>query len=780
MNIIDIKYGFAIVVLYTMTNMSYIYAQNSLRYEYSFDKEDFYIAQTDNGLSLIGCKLHNTFLLNDSTKPALPYVTARILLPANVEVTSVNLETSSSMDMGKCILASNPTAVDVNQDMEKSEVRDEPNLLYNRKQKYPSNSIEGYETTTIGGYKYLTVAYTPFAYNAVTQNLSMKNGIKIIINYRTIRQEKVPVEIAMRSVVKTIVDNPEEIEKLYAYDNSRTFKTGYLIITSNVLKNSFGALSLNKALKGYDVKITTVEDIYSNYSQYPDSVERIKRYIYDYYTEMNGLAKYVLLGGDDTIVPTRLCFCNIIINGEPVTSYEVPSDLYYVCFNEGNNTWDFNWDKNNNGIFAEIKYNEVDTDKAYLTPSLLVGRLPIRTTTQFNDYFTKLQRYERDEFTTNGYYNRILLAGKKYYGYYNDSISDVRHWGDSICHVISNNGYNADFTMLFDTPTNDTIGNFTRIKLRTNLGYGNYNLINIDTHGISTAFETEDGLFTKNDLIFNNKNAAIITTPACYVNEFTSEPSLSESFIRSNKSANIAFWGSSDSGWGVNNPNVLGTSNKLMLDFYNTLFYETGLHLGEITEVANSFIHNVINNSIYKRTPGRWVKISQTLSGDPEIYINLNQPTRINPFDITIEEDIVNMENRSDNCNGYLLCSDLDPQNEGYMQDYTQLNAIKVSGYDTDFFIEGNFIFGINEDGYTPFRSDIDYFNNVRIQNQEIKDYDLRANTFKIGSSVNSEYPDGSVSIATGRNAKFTFSSSLIISDSFECPLGSELEIIPD
>ncbi|MBQ8675201.1 MAG: hypothetical protein IJ528_03120, partial [Bacteroidaceae bacterium] len=107
-------------------------------------------------------------------------------------------------------------------------------------------------------------------------------------------------------------------------------------------------------------------------------------------------------------------------------------------------------------------------------------------------------------------------------------------------------------------------------------------------------------------------------------------------------------------------------------------------------------------------------------------------------------------------------------------------NAIKVSGYDTDFFIEGNFIFGINEDGYTPFRSDIDYFNNVRIQNQEIKDYDLRANIFRIGSSVNPEYPTGGVSITTGRNAKFTFSSSLTISVSFECPLGSELEITPD
>ena len=61
----------------------------------------------------------------------------------------------------------------------------------------------------------------------------------------------------------------------------------YLIITADSLRPAFKDFALSKVLKGYNVKITAVEDIYQNYSTITDSVERIKWYIAEHYMEKN-------------------------------------------------------------------------------------------------------------------------------------------------------------------------------------------------------------------------------------------------------------------------------------------------------------------------------------------------------------------------------------------------------------------------------------------------------------------------------------------------------------
>ena len=67
---------------------------------------------------------------------------------------------------------------------------------------------------------------------------------------------------------------------LYFTPNINAQRNGYLIITADSLKPAFKDLAWSKALKGYDTKIASVEDIYRDYStDYPDSVERIKRYV---------------------------------------------------------------------------------------------------------------------------------------------------------------------------------------------------------------------------------------------------------------------------------------------------------------------------------------------------------------------------------------------------------------------------------------------------------------------------------------------------------------------
>lgn len=76
--------------------------------------------------------------------------------------------------------------------------------------------------------------------------------------------------------------------------------------------------------------------------------------------------KYVLLGGDDTIVPKASCY----VSAGGYTENEMPTDLFFACF--GGN---FDWDGNKNGIYGET------TDGIDMSPSIYVTRIPIRTST---------------------------------------------------------------------------------------------------------------------------------------------------------------------------------------------------------------------------------------------------------------------------------------------------------------------------------------------------------------------------------------------------------------
>lgn len=71
--------------------------------------------------------------------------------------------------------------------------------------------------------------------------------------------------------------------------------------------------------------------------------DKIKAYLLYMYHIKNYKFKYLLLGGDDTIVPVKYCLGKVSTNIE-----QIPSDIYYACLDY---TTDPFWDSSNNGIF---------------------------------------------------------------------------------------------------------------------------------------------------------------------------------------------------------------------------------------------------------------------------------------------------------------------------------------------------------------------------------------------------------------------------------------------
>ncbi len=151
----------------------------------------------------------------------------------------------------------------------------------------------------------------------------------------------------------------------------------YVIITSPGLAETFEELSALKNATGILSAIALTDSIYVHYSGV-DNAEKIRNYLIDFY-QAGGV--YVLLGGDDILVPVRYVYYYNASIPPSDPYYLMPSDLYYADI-------DGDWEVDGDGIWGEP-----DDDSPDLIPDLIVGRLPVRTVAVVQQYIAKLKNY---------------------------------------------------------------------------------------------------------------------------------------------------------------------------------------------------------------------------------------------------------------------------------------------------------------------------------------------------------------------------------------------------
>lgn len=570
-----------------------------------------------------------------------------------------------------------------------------------------------------------------------------------------------------------------------SYDDTISYDYGnlnYLIITADSLRPAFRDFAMSKALKGYEVKIAAVEDIYQTYSSIADSVERIKWYIANEYMYCGKHLQFVLLGGDVNIVPTRYAaprydsnemnyyIENVYLLNNPPKF--IASDIYYTSFYGS-----FDWDDGQSGYYAEIAeyvnwgwpYNrpvDILYDRAVPKQYINISRLPVHNSSDIINYTRKLFRYERGELMYPISYSRALFAGDKAI-YYMGSISDGHYWGDSI-----SSNYLTDMTIdkLYDS-------NFTRTALNTKLsGQYGHNLINIASHGYETGWRMHDDTDSLYNILMAENltaNAAsIITTTACDIADFTTQ-SIGNTFILNPNNNTIAFWGATRAGF---TPILgdAGPSLHLIGDFYRNLQIEPNKRIGHIIEKSKREMQFAANSYSYNR----YLALTQTLLGDAEFSILRNSPSHISPFNLFINGGYALMGSFDENAHYNLMLDDENETMATHNMDYTHLYPITEHPSD-DFLYEGPFQIGITKDGYAPWRSDKDYYATVTIQGTELDGEHLRAQNYVIGSAVDTDYNTGPNSVAAGSDVTFEVSKSLTITDNFTCPVGATLEIKP-
>lgn len=694
----------------------------------SFNPQDFILEYDAKGRLNIGSFNHIVFYEENVETPCLPIISYSIIIPESSFFSGMTLSVDKRLLLNDVVLADAPIPQPIGR--VGFDERDNQDAVHYEKKIFPDSVVNYVGTEMLDGYKVINLFISPFEYDASDNSLYFANSITLNVNLETTESRtsvKSNVKKNMREMVRTLVINKDEVE-----DNSNLFSitnalsTEYIIITSKKLSSAFYSLALWKKMKGINSRIITIEEIEESYEG-RDIQQKIKSCLFDLY-QNEGL-KYVLLGGDDSVVPVRKCY----VTANAKVEKEMPTDLYYACFEK-----DFTWDGDNDGIYGET------TDNVSLYPSIFVTRVPVRSHTDTESFVSKILCYERDP-NRNNWNNGILMAGVKLWNNnINGSQSDAQVKSENLYNSYIAPYWNGNRSRFYDTYT-DFEGNenfnLTADNLNKMLSTG-YAFFDMATHGGQPSWglekTTQNNFYVREDaLSFANPQFSIITTMSCLTNAFDDsywEPCLSEAFIRGRETGVIAYLGCSRYGWGYRGgTSALGPSFMYDAQFYKYLFSKDfeEKKFGVVVALAKSAM---VNNSLDNRSE-RWIQFGLNPIGDPEMPIYTDTPKSFESVVIDFFEDSIYVNTGIEGCTICLMSE------EDYGSSYY---IVKTNVRETVFKdISKSVSICITKQNYIPHIKTIKY---ECIQNEVItdnKNYD--ADIIKIGSSVTKLKDKGAV-----------------------------------
>jgi hypothetical protein len=533
------------------------------------------------------------------------------------------------------------------------------------------------------------------------------------------------------------------------------------------LKKYFLPLIAWKNQKGISSEVISIEYIISTYSGASTQL-KIKNCLNDFYNNNN--LKWVLLGGDNTIVPVQYCY-----GYHDYTSKQIPTDLFYACFDKC-----FDWNYNNNSNFGEI------ADSIDLGPEVFISRAPIRNGEQIRTFINKTLEYEKNPALTN-YIEKMLLAGTLL-----DESWFAMHpkCKESDSHLLSEKMYDEKIYpywsgtkyKFYDTGT-DFIGDNTYDVTVANFHEqlsNRYHLIHMTSHGDANCLRMEDisgnrTYYThSNASTLQNSNKFILVTNACETDAFDDsiiDPCFSEALFRNPNGGCVAYWGGSRSGFfSFDYPVKLLRSMAYSADFFYELFHgaESMEDYGFAALTSKSKIDRIPFTSpdSTDQTYDRWIQFSLNAIGDPEMPIFTYNPSVFINATVSQSGSSVTVSTGGiSGCRIALYSLDSDSPILSYEDNVSSKMFSNINcGYSV----------AITKHNYKPFTYLTDsYFQNIAID--ENKYY--QGNNINIGYDVTTNKTYGNVSISNNANIVFEAIGNCTIKNGFECGLGSTLEI---
>ena len=342
--------------------------------------------------------------------PDIPFRYLRIIIPSASQATSVSVSKleEQTIFLNKGIQPAQapvPTGFSGNPEIISGNAS-----VYSSDNPFPGEMAEILSTENFNGNKIVTVKVSPFQYYPASNRLKFYSRLEVSIRYdegtlskkqsMTLTGGYARNSFITNEMLRDFVDNKGDFDRFAVKSTettstvsvNRTVQNGlgceYIIITSEALAPAFERFANWKRRKGLTVGIVTMEYIKANYtgdlvSGIYDDAGKVRQFLKDSYANGNG-TKYVLLGGDENVIPARYAYVYEI--GNKYTSYNktIPTDVYYAEFNG-----DWNVD-------GDMFYGEYSGDNPSFTQQIYVGRILCSQQTHVDNWTYKALLYEQN------------------------------------------------------------------------------------------------------------------------------------------------------------------------------------------------------------------------------------------------------------------------------------------------------------------------------------------------------------------------------------------------
>lgn len=556
--------------------------------------------------------LDNTMLTALPGQPVLPYRQVNLMLPPGESATGIEIIFEDETFLpGTFRLYPQQQVQPISVGNSGNFIKNE--AVYNRNATYPTDPKGQLMTAFLNGRSFALSTFTPLRYNPVTGRVSYFATAKVLVH--TAADAKAGAALANLSTNNLqAVRLAENAEMELQYPSTRqplTDNYELLIISTTAFSNSFGNLRAGYLKEGLRSQVVTMESIASSMTGI-DNPDKIRNFIIQEY-QAHGV-QYVLLAGDDELIPHRGFYC-YVISGSGYSDQNIPADLYYSAL-------DGNWNTDGDALWGEPGEDD-------LLPDIAVARMPFSTMAELNSMLNKSYSYQ---FTpVAGEFRNVLMAGENLW-------SNPDTWGSDYLELLkgerSDNGYTTNgiptdyaFDYLYDETTY-----WTGQDLMDHLNQGRP-MLNHSGHAnetyvmkLSNSDITNQNFSGLNGIIHNY---TVVYTHGCLCGAFDYSDCIAEKMVTINNFA-AAFVGNSRYGW-FNEGQTEGPSGHLHREFMDALYSDS------LNRIGRAHSESKIASASWVTAPGqwepgalRWCFYGCNVLGDPALAVFTDNPISIN------------------------------------------------------------------------------------------------------------------------------------------------------
>lgn len=362
-------------------------AEDKFEYKVITDLNEISIENTVRGVKY---ELKDDFFLEIEGAPEIPYKIIRLALPENTKISSISATGTNISRIAQGI-----DYAWFEGDIKTSTFEEFIPALKNQDiylsdEAFPGKYVELLNEGMLGPQHLTAIAVYPIQYNPVRGEMILIGEIDIQIDLDgRFTHFTGPIPEAANEV-KNMLDNPADFPALIispffkghdGIPGEMTLGIGaeYLIITSAEIAPGFYPYAVWKNQKGLLTELVLIEEILQNYSG-EDPPAQLRAYLQEAY---NTGARWVLLGGDEDVIPIRYAYHGNVISTPPLSNQQI-CDLYYADLNG-------DWDYDGDGVYGEPNHDQPD-----IFPELYVGRVPVASQEEAAIWVEKALLYEQN------------------------------------------------------------------------------------------------------------------------------------------------------------------------------------------------------------------------------------------------------------------------------------------------------------------------------------------------------------------------------------------------